>query len=98
MNAQRALLDQLMGADRDLDEGDVPRSIDWHDAKYCRYHLCGFCPHNMFANTKSDIGRCTQEHSDEARSLFQRESRRNKRPLELEMVTLLQGLLQDLDR
>src|SRR5687768_17405558 len=33
----------------------------------CPYYLVDYCPHELFTNTKSDIGPCTREHDEKAK-------------------------------
>jgi hypothetical protein len=68
VDAQRALLDELMGVERDVPlaarsgRGAAPR---WDDAGVCGYALAGLCPHRLFKNTRSDIGFCRwNRHED----------------------------------
>ena len=55
MDEQRALLDQLMGQDRDLPT-ERKRKRHFSDPGVCKFFLCGLCPYELFANTKSDLG------------------------------------------
>ena len=42
MNAQRALLDALMGKDRDLARNEKPKGrVTFADANVCKHHLVG---------------------------------------------------------
>ena len=34
------------------------------DPKVCRSYLVGTCPHDLFTNTKQDIGMCPKVHSE----------------------------------
>ena len=34
------------------------------DPKVCRSYLVGTCPHDLFTNTKQDIGACPKVHSE----------------------------------
>lgn len=55
----RRLLDELMGPDRNKPlwlQGQS--SVRYTQAEVCKYYLIGFCPHELFLNTKSDIGQC----------------------------------------
>ncbi|KAH8587117.1 hypothetical protein B0O99DRAFT_694806 [Bisporella sp. PMI_857] len=56
---QRKLLEQLMGA------GSSSRAaqLSITDPKLCRSYLVGTCPHDLFTNTKQDIGPCPKIHS-----------------------------------
>ena len=54
MDESRKLLDELMGINRngDVDESNLLK-ID--DPGVCRNYLCGFCPSEIFSNTKSAV-------------------------------------------
>jgi hypothetical protein len=57
MDAQRQILDELMGRDRNL---PLPmrqqKKLTWDDPGVCKYNICGLCPSRLFKNTKSDLG------------------------------------------
>ncbi len=53
MDETRALLDELMGVGRNGDSGN---RLKITDSKVCRSYLCGFCPQQMFTNTKAAMG------------------------------------------
>ncbi|RDL29973.1 putative U1 snRNP protein [Venustampulla echinocandica] len=57
---QRKLLEQLMGA------GASSRAaqLSITDPKVCRSFLVGTCPHDLFTNTKQDLGPCPKVHSE----------------------------------
>ncbi|RHZ30012.1 hypothetical protein DYB37_000485 [Aphanomyces astaci] len=61
MDAQRALLDELMGRNRDGDKPEEDIS-DFRDSRVCKRFLCGLCPHDLFQNTKMDMGECEKLH------------------------------------
>mmetsp|Transcript_29386 Transcript_29386/g.71614 ORF Transcript_29386/g.71614 Transcript_29386/m.71614 type:complete len:320 (-) Transcript_29386:367-1326(-) len=84
MDAARALLDSLMGAERNaaLEDREKLRR-KFHDRSVCKHYLCGLCPYEVLAQTKSDVGehkegsehnlRCKQEWealSDEERKEY----------------------------
>ena len=51
-----AMLDELMGRDRDMlpsEKRDLPK---FSDSDVCKYYLLGMCPHDLFVNTRSDLG------------------------------------------
>ncbi|KAK6145662.1 hypothetical protein DH2020_022482 [Rehmannia glutinosa] len=58
MDAQRALLDELMGSARNLTEEERKghREIKWDDKDVCGCYMVRFCPHDLFVNTRSDLG------------------------------------------
>ncbi|KAK6250436.1 hypothetical protein SCA6_004441 [Theobroma cacao] len=64
MDAQRALLDELMGTARNLTEEEKKgyREIRWDDKEVCGFYMVRFCPHDLFVNTRSDLGPCPRVH------------------------------------
>lgn len=60
---QRKLLEQLMG-DQLLAGPNAARAptLTITDPKVCRSYLCGGCPHDLFTNTKQDLGPCPRTH------------------------------------
>ena len=57
MDTMRAQLDELMGKDRNKLPNEKPkRTLHFTDSEVCKYYICGFCPHHLFTNTKSDLG------------------------------------------
>ncbi|GAA6027064.1 hypothetical protein JCM8097_006082 [Rhodosporidiobolus ruineniae] len=57
---QRKLLEQLMGAEA---LGIVQHDISLYDPKLCHPFVAGICPHDLFTNTKMDLGPCAKTHS-----------------------------------
>ncbi|GAA5996233.1 Luc7p [Rhodotorula paludigena] len=57
---QRKLLEQLMGAEA---LGIVTHDISLYDLKLCHPFVAGICPHDLFTNTKMDLGPCAKTHS-----------------------------------
>lgn len=53
-----------MGVNRNLDneEGVID---DFRDERVCKAFLCGLCPHDLFSNTKQDLGACDYLHDEE---------------------------------
>ncbi|TVY52165.1 U1 snRNP-associated protein [Lachnellula cervina] len=64
---QRKLLEQLMGA------GASSRSsqLSITDPKICRSFLAGTCPHDLFTNTKQDLGPCPKVHSEPLKTEYE---------------------------
>lgn len=48
------LLDQLMGTTRNAVPGEDVRELSWSDEEVCKHYLCGFCPSELFVNTKAE--------------------------------------------
>ncbi|SNX84363.1 related to LUC7 - essential protein associated with the U1 snRNP complex [Melanopsichium pennsylvanicum] len=57
---QRMLLEKLMGPEA---MGTPTANLHFTDPKVCRNFLCGTCPHDLFANTKVDLGPCPKSHA-----------------------------------
>ncbi|ESO03002.1 hypothetical protein HELRODRAFT_112372 [Helobdella robusta] len=94
-----ALLDELMGRNRDSNPHDISVKKDhWSDEKMCKYFLCGFCPHDLFINTKADLGKCTKLHDEEFRMSYQGSDQVGKMGYEKEFERLLLSLANDIDR
>jgi hypothetical protein len=56
-DAFRAMLDELMGKERDAPLHERSnRKVVFSDADVCKYELVSVCPHQLFKNTKSDLG------------------------------------------
>lgn len=52
--AAAQLLDQLMGTARNAVPGDNVKELKLSDDEVCKYYLCGFCPSELFINTKAE--------------------------------------------
>jgi len=77
--ATRALLDQLMGPNRNSRMGDdEDKRVHWSDDNICTWFLCGFCPHDLFKNTREDLGACPELHSPILKEEFNRQKDRVK--------------------
>ena len=66
-----SMLDELMGRNRNLAPDDAAnRETKWSDQEVCRYYLVLFCPHDLFTNTKADMGPCGKIHDDDLKKKF----------------------------
>lgn len=45
--------------------------IDCRSFQYCKYFLVKFCPHDLFVNTRADLGACSKVHDEEVKKLFE---------------------------
>lgn len=66
----RKLLDQLLGEDRN-GVSDATARKHYSDPEFCRAFLCGLCPHEMFLNTKNDLGDCPKRHNESKRREYE---------------------------
>ncbi|KAF7234594.1 hypothetical protein EG68_11457 [Paragonimus skrjabini miyazakii] len=96
--AQKALLDELMGKNRNACNGENASGPHWSDDDVCKYFLCGFCPHELFVNTKTDLGPCPKTHDDRMKDAYKRSKRCGKMGYEDEFVYYLKHLLEDVDK
>ena len=57
VDATRALLDELMGRERNVPLTErTNRELTFHSPEVCKYAIAGLCPYGLFRNTKSDLG------------------------------------------
>ncbi|XP_042485242.1 luc7-like protein 3 [Macadamia integrifolia] len=102
MDAQRALLDELMGAARNLteDERKNYKEICWDDKEVCGFYMVRFCPHDLFVNTRSDLGPCPRIHDQKLKESFEKSPRHDSYvpKFEAELAQFCEKLVLDLDR
>uniref|UniRef100_H3GMV3 Uncharacterized protein n=1 Tax=Phytophthora ramorum TaxID=164328 RepID=H3GMV3_PHYRM len=95
MDEQRALLDRLMGFNRDGDRPD-DAAIDFEHAKVCKPWLCGLCPRELFQNTRLDVGACELLHIPHLRAAYEQSSRGFG--YERDLANELSRLLDDVEK
>ncbi|RKF77110.1 U1 snRNP-associated protein usp106 [Golovinomyces cichoracearum] len=90
---QRKLLEQLMGASHSSHTAQL--SIT--DPKLCRSFLVGTCPHDLFTNTKQDLGPCPKIHSEPLKSEYESASdtQKQKWGFEYDYMQDLQKYIDD---
>lgn len=68
-------------------------------SQFCLYFLVKFCPHDLFVNTRADLGQCPKVHDEEAKRLYveARPSVR-KRHFEDEFMRFSNHMLSEVDR
>jgi len=92
------LLDELMGKDRNRTPGEPSSRIHWSDNEMCKYFLCGFCPHELFTNTKADLGACPKVHDEALKKEYEKSNRRGSMGYEETFYRFLQGIMSDVER
>lgn len=99
MDAQRALLDSLMGFNRDGDRPDEA-TLDFSHPRVCKPYLCGLCPRELFQHTRLDTGACELLHVPALRSTFQQQEQESKRDFDYErdLAKELSKLLADVEK
>ncbi|ORX50626.1 LUC7-domain-containing protein [Piromyces finnis] len=69
------------------------------DDEVCRHYLAGgFCPSELFVNTKSDLGPCDKIHDEHLREEYLKNSENDRYGWERDFYEYLQMLVNDLDR
>ncbi|VDQ05797.1 unnamed protein product [Trichobilharzia regenti] len=92
------LLDELMGKNRNAVNGEISGGPHWSDDDVCKFYLCGFCPHDLFVNTKTDLGQCPRSHDERMRESYKKSSRFGKMGYEQDFVHYLTQLLDDVEK
>ena len=96
----RALLDQLMGKDRNAPtfKGITEQ---WKDPSICKPYILDFCPYETLQNTKVTIGSCRLTHSDVVRQQFEcsldKEKASLQKKYELDLLTHLERIVDNID-
>jgi hypothetical protein len=102
MDAQRALLDELMGSARNLTEEERRgyKEVSWDDKEVCGFYMVRFCPHDLFVNTRSDLGPCPKIHDPKLKESFENSPRHDAYvpKFEAELSQFCEKLVMDLDR
>ncbi|KAJ3409580.1 splicing factor [Chytridiales sp. JEL 0842] len=89
---QRKLLEALMG-------GGSTANLHFTDPKICRSFLCGMCPHDLFTNTKVDLGACPKSHSEKLKKDYEAAVKRGEHPgFQDEWARNLASYVSDCDR
>ncbi|XP_053680689.1 luc7-like protein 3 [Anopheles nili] len=99
VDVARQLLDELMGRNRNLDPSVSARAVSWSDDEFCPYFLVKFCPHDLFVNTRADLGQCTKLHDDEAKRMFDDAKHcRKKNQYEEDFLRFCTNMINEVDR
>lgn len=99
---QRRLLEQLMGEQLMSASPNTPRqpTLTITDPKVCRSFLCGACPHDLFTNTKNDLGACSRSHQPNLKEEWEKASddKRREWGFEWDYQRDIQRYVSDCDR
>jgi hypothetical protein len=70
------------------------------DAKVCRSYLAGTCPHDLFTNTKQDLGPCPKVHSEGLKAEYDAapSSEKAKWGFDFDYMRDMQKYIDDCDR
>ncbi|TNY20242.1 hypothetical protein DMC30DRAFT_265373 [Rhodotorula diobovata] len=83
---QRKLLEQLMGAEA---LGIVTHDISLYDTKLCHPFVAGICPHDLFTNTKMDLGPCAKTHSIKLKNEYEELRRKAEQDKDEQQIKML---------
>ncbi|EPQ30549.1 uncharacterized protein PFL1_02074 [Pseudozyma flocculosa PF-1] len=94
---QRMLLERLMGPEA---FGSATATLHFTDPKVCRNFLCGTCPHDLFSNTKVDLGVCPKSHTPKYKDEYQAALLKGERfpQFEKEHEQNIFSFISDIDR
>lgn len=99
VDAARQMLDELMGRNRNLHPSEAPKAVNWEDPDLCQYFLVKFCPHELFVNTRADLGPCDRIHDEEAKRQYEKAKPSIiKKQYEDEFLYFCNSMLNDVDR
>ncbi|KAI8436178.1 hypothetical protein MSG28_004257 [Choristoneura fumiferana] len=97
--AAAQLLDELMGRHRNTNPNEKIKKPNWEDPEYCKYYMVKFCPHDLFVNTRADLGVCPKVHDDEVKDLFEKaESSYKKAQYVEEFLRFCRHMINDVER
>uniref|UniRef100_A0A8W8JJ75 Luc7-like protein 3 n=2 Tax=Magallana gigas TaxID=29159 RepID=A0A8W8JJ75_MAGGI len=97
-HALAQMLDELMGKDRNLAPTEKRDQVHWSDPDVCKHFLVNFCPHELFTNTRADLGPCTKLHDEALRKEYTKSSKSGKMGYEDDFLRFLQGLISDVEK
>jgi len=90
------MLDELMGRHRNAHPTDKVQEVTWEDEGNCKYFLVDFCPHELFTNTKADLGPCGLIHDEDMRKQFaDAKDSSKKQSFEEDFLRFCQKMLND---
>jgi hypothetical protein len=93
------LIDRLLGKDRDMlpdEKHGMKKAHFWEDG-ICKFYICGFCPHDLFTNTKASLGPCPKRHDNEMRREWMDCKEKSKYGFFEEFIYHLEKLIEDLE-
>ncbi|XP_076366383.1 luc7-like protein 3 isoform X1 [Tachypleus tridentatus] len=94
----KALLDELMGRDRNLAPTDQKKEASWSSSQVCKHFLVKFCPNDLFVNTKADLGICSKIHDEKLKREYEDSASFQQMGYEDEFIRFCQGMLSDVER
>ncbi|TMS36014.1 hypothetical protein L596_003284 [Steinernema carpocapsae] len=92
-----AMLNELMGPKRNAEIGSNTQ-VSFQDPEVCKFFLAAYCPHEMFVNTKADLGPCTLLHDEGLRKSYRESSRFERLGYEKQFLQFISRLYDDMQR
>lgn len=99
LQSQSQLLDELMGRMRN----EIPNERSdacpqWAADDVCKYYLVAYCPHDLFINTRADIGACEKVHDDRLVEEYRSSRRFGRMGYEEEFYRYMRSCVADVER
>lgn len=91
-------MDELMGRARNVLPEERNSKIQWDSQEVCRHFLVKFCPHQLFTNTKSDLGPCEKVHDEDLKREFEAANSYRRTAFEDEFVRYAESMLTEVDK
>lgn len=67
--------------------------------QFCQFYMVKFCPHDLFVNTRADLGACPKLHDEEAKKMYESETRSSKKhEFEDEFLRFCTNMINEVDR
>lgn len=79
LTTNMSLPEQLMGEQLMSGPGTRAPQLSITDPKVCRSYLVGTCPHDLFTNTKQDLGLCPKTHNEALKAEYEAADEQQKR-------------------
>lgn len=96
--AAAQLLDELMGRNRNVAPNEKVKEVNWEDPEFCKYYMVKFCPHDLFVNTRADLGACSKVHDEEVRKQFQVAKGHRKLQYQEDFLRFCVSMMNEVDR
>ncbi|CAI5445548.1 unnamed protein product [Caenorhabditis angaria] len=92
------MLNELMGSQRDAMPGEQ-KELEFSDPSVCTDFLVGFCVHDLFRNTKNDLGFCQYTiHDESLKRKYEKSDKRGRLGFERRFLERIQRINDDCQR
>ncbi|XP_037073934.1 luc7-like protein 3 [Pollicipes pollicipes] len=92
------LLNELMGRSRNLMPNEQEKKLTWDSPEMCHLFLAKICPHELFTNTKADLGSCGGIHDDDVKVEFDKLPSFKRQAYEDEFIRFCQSMLNEVEK